>query len=108
MQCGFLGGFTNAWAIRAMRASLATMFAASLASCSLFQPVQQASLSDTKFVSKTSNVASMPVKIAALKKTLEKSRRQQVAMAYSSGAPYVCSPSGFGQKSHCFLKVAYR
>lgn len=26
------------------------------------------------------------------------------AVAYHGSAPYICSPSGFGQKSHCFAR----
>ncbi|NEJ74612.1 hypothetical protein GR197_29485 [Rhizobium phaseoli] len=27
-----------------------------------------------------------------------------VHVAYHGSAPYICSPSGFGQKSHCFAR----
>lgn len=90
---------------RIARSFLAVSFVTGLTACSVSSPLQEVSSTASK---KSIQVAAPPVRVTSLEKAWKQSKPQKLAMVYHGSAPYICSPSGFGRKSHCALRTSYR
>lgn len=88
--------------------TLAFVLTAGAAGCTSAQMISSGASSSTAALSFAAQPAPTPAVSAAEAQANRAATRTRVASVnrarFHGNAPYICTPSGFGQKSSCFLR----